>query len=504
MDTPPPHAAPISRMPAAPAAVAAMHQLRSRNASAADLSASASSGSHSHSHSSVSPLPPPVAHGTSHDSLVTKGAAAGKRKRTKDSAVHRPIWACWPPARRKGRRRRSPFLPPYDLYFCLYLFSIVVAALGIILLVIPSLPPNEWATANAHAAAAASSPLAVAVADPPTTQIFAKSVVAARATLSAPAASPPPPPAPAPALPAGYWATVGPVLRPLTQWVLLPCLVLGTMLTVVVGHLDVEDPVAAAAPVARRVPIDEVQGSLMADDAWCRVCQTTVGKRTRHCRRCDVCVATFDHHCQFLNCCVGERNYRPFLLLVTVGFISLIIGGAVAAHLCVLYATNPTLLTARGSTVPIIGSDAWPSLYLLGIWSMYLLASSILVAWLLGFHLRLQWHGGVTTYEWLIRERQAALKRERDRDLPAWAQYPSDANLDYNPWTVDVPELAEDGDDGGGSRKDVERAIALDDFPARPVKGAAARANDGGVGGTWRAPTDWDVTADTAAPPPLR
>ncbi|KAJ3347337.1 hypothetical protein GGF32_006935, partial [Allomyces javanicus] len=171
MDTPPPHAAPISRMPAAPAAVAAMHQLRSRNASAADLSASASSGSHSHS--SVSPLPPPVAHGTSHDSLVTKGAAAGKRKRAKDSAVHRPIWACWPPARRKGRRRRSPFLPPYDPYFCLYLVSIVVAALGIILLVIPSLPPDEWATANAHAAAAASSPLAVAVADPPTTQIFA-------------------------------------------------------------------------------------------------------------------------------------------------------------------------------------------------------------------------------------------------------------------------------------------------------------------------------------------
>ncbi|KNE69206.1 hypothetical protein AMAG_19882, partial [Allomyces macrogynus ATCC 38327] len=138
--------------------------------------------------------------------------------------------------------------------------------------------------ASVEEAADASSPLAVAVADPPTTQIFAKSVVAARATLSAPTASPsPPPPVPAPALPAGYWATVGPVLRPLTQWMLLPCLVLGTVLTVVVGHLDVEDPVAAAAPLTRRVPIDEVQGSLMADDAWCRVCQTTVGKPRSSC-----------------------------------------------------------------------------------------------------------------------------------------------------------------------------------------------------------------------------
>ncbi|XP_065914325.1 palmitoyltransferase ZDHHC11-like [Dysidea avara] len=42
---------------------------------------------------------------------------------------------------------------------------------------------------------------------------------------------------------------------------------------------------------------------------------------TKHCRICNKCIDGFDHHCVWLNNCIAARNYRPFLVTLSTGFI---------------------------------------------------------------------------------------------------------------------------------------------------------------------------------------
>ncbi|KAK1680174.1 hypothetical protein QYE76_041022 [Lolium multiflorum] len=65
---------------------------------------------------------------------------------------------------------------------------------------------------------------------------------------------------------------------------------------------------------SRRIIVDGVERK----QKYCRVCDIFRAPRSTHCAICDNCVDKFDHHCPWIGQCIGLRNYRLFLLLITL------------------------------------------------------------------------------------------------------------------------------------------------------------------------------------------
>ena len=52
------------------------------------------------------------------------------------------------------------------------------------------------------------------------------------------------------------------------------------------------------------------------------ICLTHVQDKTKHCRECNRWVSNFDHHCKWLNNWIGSLNYKPFMWLITIYFLT--------------------------------------------------------------------------------------------------------------------------------------------------------------------------------------
>ena len=58
---------------------------------------------------------------------------------------------------------------------------------------------------------------------------------------------------------------------------------------------------------------------------FCDVCDSFVSDRSKHCGDCNRCVDLFDHHCKWLNNCVGAKNYKEFLILISIVLVQSIV-----------------------------------------------------------------------------------------------------------------------------------------------------------------------------------
>ena len=121
---------------------------------------------------------------------------------------------------------------------------------------------------------------------------------------------------------------------------------------------------------------------------YCDICRSYVQLTSRHCRACGRCVEKFDHHCMWINNCVGGKNYKIFIVMITLTFISMTI-----------YIISALLLWAENQYQKFIPEMAvvWATSILVGIFI-------ILIFNLILLHIYLNYLG-ITTYEFIVRNK---------------------------------------------------------------------------------------------------
>jgi len=119
------------------------------------------------------------------------------------------------------------------------------------------------------------------------------------------------------------------------------CLVVGFLLAVTT--VDPSDPLSFEhrKKSGNSVEIfDRSKHKHVIENGYCNICRCAVDKSSKHCQPCNKCVKNFDHHCIWLNNCIGSKNYKIFLILLSVTLIICIGMLAISLYVFILGFVN--------------------------------------------------------------------------------------------------------------------------------------------------------------------
>ena len=145
-------------------------------------------------------------------------------------------------------------------------------------------------------------------------------------------------------------------------------------------------------------------------------------KRSKHCRECNKCVESFDHHCKWINNCIGSTNYCWFLWLLSSMCGMMVIQTAVGIYLFAHSFYNPAgteadLAAAYPAAVPRSGYAAALAVFItISTAALWPLAELLLL------HVVLI-HKGMTTYDFIMANRDSQLKRSASGGVAAGAWF---------------------------------------------------------------------------------
>ncbi|XP_053084082.1 palmitoyltransferase ZDHHC11 isoform X2 [Pangasianodon hypophthalmus] len=107
----------------------------------------------------------------------------------------------------------------------------------------------------------------------------------------------------------------------------------------------------------------------------CNLCDVDVGSKVKHCGSCNKCIADFDHHCKWLNNCVGRRNYWLFFVTVLSAVCGVFLLILVISFVFIEHFVNPAVLRTAAA---------------------------------------FQVYKGMTTYEYIMKQRQMQSSRQQE------------------------------------------------------------------------------------------
>jgi palmitoyltransferase len=71
-------------------------------------------------------------------------------------------------------------------------------------------------------------------------------------------------------------------------------------------------------------PSEDVKGTSLARQRWCRKCKAFKPPRAHHCKICNRCIIKMDHHCPWTVNCVSHITYPHFLRFVGYADVAII------------------------------------------------------------------------------------------------------------------------------------------------------------------------------------
>ena len=90
--------------------------------------------------------------------------------------------------------------------------------------------------------------------------------------------------------------------------------------------------------VDERMKYLDVVNGRMTKIKYCITCDIYRPPRTVHCGLCNCCIERLDHHCPWLGTCIGKRNYKYFIIFVTLVAILVV----KCTGICIYHAISST------------------------------------------------------------------------------------------------------------------------------------------------------------------